>query len=145
MNKSLVWEGDDTIHVAFHHMLSHRVFSEKSQIGMSKLLEYCVREKQDAPSPWCTWQEKRVPQRCWGVRGEARLNWGVAVDRYQFYPHWGTEEVKYFSVGTESSLLYQACTSPVVCESKPSLAYQLRTNHFLSQTRGKIKEQCGNY
>jgi len=41
------------------------------------------------------------------------------------------------SMGTECSLLYQACVSPVVCESKQSLAYQLRTNHFLSQTRGK--------
>lgn len=36
-------------------------------------------------------------------------------------------------MGTESSLFYQACMSPVVCKSKPSLAYQLSTNRFLEE------------
>lgn len=48
-------------------------------------------------------------------------------------------------MGTESLLCYQAIMSPVVCKSKPSLAYQLKPNHFLSWTRREVKEHCGNY
>lgn len=146
----LVWEGGGTMHMALCDTSLHAVFPKRSHLCTSKNMDMLFRWREDdglvdhsswwvnnssstwnrrggmlvansAPSLECTFRKSRMPQYHWGVRGDSRLRWGVAVGRYQLYPQRQSEEQRESNtsvdlplMGAESSLPYQACMCPVV-------------------------------